>query len=184
MKSAVLIIDVQCGLFNGNPEPFEAEEVVERINSVTSRAKAAGIPVFFIQHEQAGGLLEYKNENWKLHPGLKVENSDFRIRKTTPDSFLRTDLEKILTSIGIKKLIICGYASEFCIDTTVRSAAASGYSVQLVSDAHTTHDKTHASAKAIRQHHNATLPNITSFGPEITVVRSENVSFTEKAEAL
>ncbi len=177
MKSAILVIDVQCGLFDVNPRPFKADEVIERINNINNRARKSGIPVIFIQHEQESGLLEYGSESWKLQSGLKVNDFDFKVRKTTPDSFLRTNLEEILTSCEVENLIICGYASEFCIDTTTRRAAALWYSVQLVSDAHTTHDKEHASAKMIREHHNATLPDITSFGPEIKTVQSADINF-------
>ena len=94
-----------------------------------------------------------------------------------PDSFLRTNLEDILNSKGINDLIICGYASEFCVDTTVRRAAALGFAVSLVSDAHTTHDKDHASAVKIREHHNCTLPNISSFGPKISAIPSNTINF-------
>ena len=177
MQSAILVIDVQCGLFDVNPRPFEANEVIKRINNITSQARTSGMPVVFIQHEQATGLLEYESESWKLQPGLIVHDINFKVRKTTPDSFLRTTLDEILKSHRIKDLIICGYASEFCVDTTVRRSAALGYTVQLVSDAHTTHDKKHASAKQIREHHNATLPDISSFGPKITAVQSTEINF-------
>ncbi len=90
MKSAVLVIDIQRGLFD--PEPFEAGEVVERINMVTSNAGESGCPVFFIQHETENGLLKYSSKNWKLYPGLVVEDNDILVRKTTPDSFLRSPI--------------------------------------------------------------------------------------------
>ena len=176
MKSAVLVIDVQRGLFDPVPRPFEANEVIERINTVTQNARSSGCPVFFIQHETKKDPLEYGSANWQLHQGLDVNDEDIKIRKTTPDSFLRTDLEENLNSKGIKNLIICGYASEFCVDTTVRRAAALGYTVTLVSDAHTTHDKDHASAAKIREHHNCTLPNISSFGPRIFSVSSSKIN--------
>ena len=175
MKSAVLIIDVQCGLLDKKPRPYEADNIVKRINHITCKTRGSGIPVILIQHEQASGFMEFGSEGWKLQSGLTISNEDYKVRKTTPDSFLRTNLEEIITSIGVTNLIICGYASEFCVDTTVRRAAALGYTVQLVSDAHTTHDKEHASAKQIREHHNATLANITSFGPKITVIRSIDI---------
>ena len=89
----------------------------------------------------SAGFLEYGSESWKLQKDLFIDDIDFKVRKTTPDSFLRTNLEEILTSVGAMNLIICGYASEFCVDTSVRRAAALGYNVQIISDAHTTHDK-------------------------------------------
>jgi nicotinamidase-related amidase len=63
------------------------------------------------------------------------------------------------------------------VATTVRRAAALGFDVTLVADAHTTHDKANASAAQIRAHENATLPNITSFESRIQAIESENIHF-------
>jgi nicotinamidase-related amidase len=177
LKSAILVIDVQSRFFVSDPKPFEADEVVERINHLTHQARGGGKPVIFIQHEQASDLLTPESEGWQLHSGLVVEDMDYRVRKTTPDAFQRTNLEEILKSSGVEDLIICGYASEFCVDTTTRRAAALGYAVQLVADAHTTDEKAHASAKRIREHHNATLANIRSFGPSILAVKTQDIRF-------
>lgn len=177
MNSAVVVIDVQSGLFEPIPQPFEGGEIIERINRLTGRARKAGVPVIFVQHEGPAGLLAYGSEGWQLAAGLAVRDVDYKVRKTTPDSFLRTDLQDILAADGVTDLIICGYASEFCVDTTTRRAAALGYTVQLVADGHTTHDKKHASAREIRVHHNATLQDIASFGPRITAVAAADIHF-------
>jgi nicotinamidase-related amidase len=177
MKSALLVIDVQQALFDETPRPFEADAVVERINTLTARARAAGVPVVFVQHEASD--LEYNSAGWQLQPGLQLKEGDAKLRKTTPDSFLRTELEALLASWQTEHVVICGYASEFCVDTTTRRAAALGYPVTLVSDAHTTHDKPHATGEQIRRHENATLPNIESFGPEIKAIATSEVRFAD-----
>ena len=172
MKSAILVINVQTKIFDTDPRPFEADEIVKRINHVTALARAASVPVFLIQHE-APGYLDHASEGWQLQKKLIVKDGDIRVRKSTGDSFLRTDLEEKLKFLNVTNLVICGYASEFCIDNTTRRATGLGYSVQLVSDAHTTHEKKHLSAMKIREHHNLTL----SAGPTITAVRSEHINF-------
>jgi nicotinamidase-related amidase len=176
MKSAILIIDVQSILFDPVPRPFEADLVVGRINRVTSWARANDVLVIHIQHEKVGSEIEFGSAGWQLQAGLNVVESDQFVRKMTPDSFLRTYLEALLKQNDVEHLIVCGYASEFCVDTTVRRAAGLGYSVELVSDAHTTHDKPHASAEQIRAHHNATLPNISSFGIKIAAVTADELT--------
>jgi nicotinamidase-related amidase len=87
------------------------------------------------------------------------------------------ELGHLLEKWSTEKLFICGYATEFCVDTTTRRAAALGFSVVLVSNAHTTHSHEHASGAEIRAHHNATLPNLTSFGPVIMAQVAEAISF-------
>ncbi|MES2071580.1 MAG: cysteine hydrolase family protein [Pseudomonadota bacterium] len=177
MKSALIVIDVQRGLFDAEPRPADADAVIARINGLTTKARAAHVPVIFVQHERAEGLLQYSTPSWDLEQQLQVAAGDHHIRKTTPDSFLRTNLGELLLSLDVEKVVLCGYATEFCVDTTTRRSAALGYEVLLAADAHTTHDKAHATAAQIRLHHNATLPDISSFGPVISAVNAADIQF-------
>lgn len=178
MTKALLIIDVQVGLFEPKPTPYKSDEVISHINKLAVKARASNMPIIWIQHETPNhDILKFQSSGWQLPTNMNQAESDFYVRKTTPDSFLKTDLLKILTNRAVSELVVCGYASEFCVDTTIRSAAAKGFKITLVSDAHTTHDKPHAPAEFIIQHHNATLPNITSFGVEIKTEQSELVEF-------
>lgn len=175
MRTALIVIDVQRGLFEPEPRPFEAARVVERIDGLAERARAQGVPVIWVQHEREETPLAHGTDGWQLARGLRTVAGDQYVRKTTPDAFLRTNLQDVLDSFGVRHVVLCGYACEFCVDTTTRRAAALGYAVTLASDAHTTHDKPHAAASAIRAHENATLPDIVSFGPPIEAVPSEGI---------
>src|SRR5687767_5711184 len=104
MKIAVLVIDVQQGLCEGEGKAFDCEGVISRINRVTRKARDAGVLVIFIQHESKAGYLEYGTAAWQLATGLELAATDIRIRKTTPDSFLRTDLEAILRDHSIERV--------------------------------------------------------------------------------
>ena len=170
MTTALLIVDVQQGLCEGEGAAFESAQVITRINSVSAKARAAGAPVIFIQHESGAGYLEFDSPAWQLADGLHAEPADLKVRKTTPDSFLRTELESILKQHGITRLIVCGMHTEFCVDTTTRRALALGYPVVLVSDGHTSAGNAHLSAAQVIAHHNATLTNISSFGPRVQAV--------------
>lgn len=178
MKSALIVIDVQRGLFGPEPQPFEAEEVIQRINRLVTSAREAGWPVVFVQHERDGTPLEHRSPGWALDARLATTPQDLYVRKTTPDCFLRTDLQQLLEQRAVSCIVVAGYASEFCVDTTCRRAAALGYEVILAADAHTTHDKQHATAAAIRAHENATLPGITSFGPTISASPAAGIRFS------
>lgn len=177
MTSALLVIDVQRGLFDAAPRPEDADAVLARINTLAAAARQAGAPVIFIQHERPGSALAHGSPGWALEQSLQVEAGDLIVAKTTPDSFLRTELGAKLEAAGVKRLVVCGYASEYCVDTTTRRAAGLGYAVDLVADTHTTHDKAHATATQIRAHHNATLPDLTSFGPVIRALPAAAIRF-------
>jgi nicotinamidase-related amidase len=175
MSTALLVIDVQRGLFDVDPRPFEADAVIARINTLTARARVADVPVVLVEHESPA--LAVGSDAWRFARGLHVESRDAVVRKATPDAFLRTDLQDLLASWQVDHVVICGYACEFCVDTTTRRAAALGYRVTLAADAHTTHDKPHATAARIRDHENATLADLTSFGPTITAVPADAITF-------
>lgn len=172
MTTALLIIDVQQGLCEGAGSAFQSAEAIQRINEVSAKARAAGAPVVFIQHEGTAGYLTCGAEAWQLARGLHAEPTDLRVRKTTPDSFHHTNLEEVLRQRGVTALVICGMHTEFCVDTTTRRALALGFPVVLVADAHTTADKAHLSALQIIRHHNETLTDITSFGPRVRAIPS------------
>ena len=175
MGTAILIIDLQIGLFDEDGKPFDFQNIIERINKITTYARKHKLPVIFIQHEQEKGPLQFNSGGWALVPELHTEDTDLYVRKTTPNSFVGTNLQNLLIQHSIERLIVCGYATEFCVDSTIRGGAALGYSIQIASDAHTTHEKQHASAELIRNHHNETLSNITSFGVSITAVKTEEI---------
>jgi nicotinamidase-related amidase len=168
MKTAVLVIDVQQGLCEGEGKAHDCEGLVANINRITQQARSVGAPVIFIQHESNAGYLAHGTAAWQLADGLQVARTDIRIRKNTPDSFLRTRLETILKELGIDHLVVCGMHTEFCVDTTTRQALARGFPVTLVSDAHTSAGNSALTPQQVVAHHNATLTNISSFGPRVT----------------
>lgn len=155
-ESAVVVIDIQSGLFSTQPPPFEAAEVLGRINEVTERARAAKMAVFLVQHDgpATGEWLRPFSADWELDGRLKRAPGDIQIRKTTGDAFYGTELETQLRSRGIHSLVLAGYATEFCVDSTLRNAVSKEFEVFVVSDGHTTNDSPIIEARAIRDFFN------------------------------
>jgi nicotinamidase-related amidase len=177
MTRAVLVIDVQRGLCEGEYATLDPAGTIARINLVTSKARAAGALVVIIQHEAKSGMLGHGSESWQLAPALRTEATDAFLRKTATDSFHLTELDALLKRNAVDELVICGMQSDFCVDSTTRRALALGYPVVLVSDGHTTLDNKHLSAAQIIEHHNETLSNIESFGVVVRLERAEQVRF-------
>jgi nicotinamidase-related amidase len=176
MTTALLIIDVQQALCTGDHAAFESARVIDRINLVSRKARAAGALVIVIQHESVSGPLVYGTQGWQVAIALETEPTDTYIRKKATDSFHQTDLNAVLQTNGAQNLIICGLQSEFCVDTTTRRALALGYPVVLVSDGHSTADNSTLSAAQISAHHNETLSNIASFGPRVRAIAASDVT--------
>lgn len=149
MTSALLVIDFQNGLVSTVPLPGDIAKVASNITALTLRARSAGVPVMFVQHEDGGEML-YGSSAWELSSTCVSSLMIIGFASVLPTRFstLNSRRERVL-----KHVVVCGYASEFCVDTTVRRAAANGYTVTIAADAHTTHDKPHADAMSIREHH-------------------------------
>jgi len=151
---------MQVGVFDGSviPAVSESEKLLSNVTQLVEKARKAAVPVIFIQHNgEQGHPLEQGTNGWQFHPDLGVASDDLVVPKHTPDSFYNTDLQDKLSSNGIKRLVIAGIQTEYCIDTTCRRAFALDYEVTLVQDAHSTWDTDHLSSSQIIDHHNSLL---------------------------
>jgi nicotinamidase-related amidase len=175
MTTALLVIDVQRAISSGEWAAFDITRVIERINALITRARAASASVVFVQHEEDEGPFQFDTVDWQLADGLMALPDDRRIRKTTPDSFYKTQLQDVLQHFGITHLIICGLQSDYCVDATVRRALTLNYHVTLVSDAHSTLDNGTLTAEQITAHHNEIFKTMSSFGPRIQVIPAVEV---------
>ncbi len=73
MTTALLIIDVQEGLFT--PPPADAAGTVARINQLSERARRAGVPVVVIQHHTPDDELRHGSAAWQVLAALTCRNS-------------------------------------------------------------------------------------------------------------
>lgn len=160
MSKALIVIDVQKGMFS-MPElaPHDGERVVDRIAALVARARAAGAPVFFVQHDGGSDdpLFRPDGPGFPFHDKLEPSPGDSVTVKTGSSAFTGTDLDAKLKLAGVDHLVIAGMQSEYCVDSAVRGAVDRGYRVILASDAHSTFDSKVASAEQIIAIQNDTL---------------------------
>lgn len=178
MAKALLVIDMQRALCTGDDAAFGVDAVLARVNGLAAKARAAGVPVVLVQHENGSGAFERGSPGWELADGLAVDAADLRLAKTTPDAFLRTALDPMLRARGVSEVVVCGLQSDFCIDSSVRGALARGYGVTLVADGHSTVANGVLTAPQISAHHNRTLASIASFGPRVDVVPAAAIALS------
>lgn len=144
---------MQAACFTAATPQADRAGLVGRINALAQQVRPSGF-VVWIQHTDALEGFARDSDAWRLLPELQVEPGDHRIEKEGSDAFLETDLDTLLRGSGATEVIIVGYATEFCVDTTVRAAASKGYRVIAPSDGHTTDDRPDFSARDIIRHHN------------------------------
>jgi len=134
-NKAVLVIDVQNGVVSG---AHERDAVVANINTAVGKARAAGVPVVWIQDvagERADG-----SEAGKIVPELDPREDEPLVQKLWGDSFEETDLEAVLAGLKVGSLVVTGAQTDACVRSTLHGAIVRGYDTVLVSDAHTTED--------------------------------------------
>ena len=177
-NTAVLVVDVQKGLFNGKPPAFEGDQVIARINEVTAKARSAGALVIIFQHEgdPSENWMVPFSDDWKLHPKLHVTAKDLTFRKTTCDAFYETKLESELAAQRISRLVLTGFATDFCIDTTLRIALSKEFEVVVAADAHTTTEGPVLRAEQVRSHFNWAWQNC-SAKSEVQVLPALEITF-------
>lgn len=137
-NTALLIIDVQTGLFDEGA--YKADNLLANVGSLTTRARAANVPVIYIQHaaDHPDDSLHPDNPGHVIHSPIAPQPGELVVKKTVADSFQDTTLRQELESRGIKNLVIAGMQTDYCVNATTRRAVELGYDVTLVSDAHTT----------------------------------------------
>lgn len=157
--SALLVIDIQEGcFFIPGVSIHEPNEFLSCVSHLISRARSTGVQVIYTQQiGPPGHSFELGSEEGRIHSVVAPLDSELVIQKKESDAFLGTALHAKLQKLGITTLVVCGMLSEYCVDTTCRSAYGLGYDVHLVQDAHTTGSAGSLSAKQIIEHHNQTL---------------------------
>lgn len=153
MTSALLIIDFQNAVFT-EPPAYQADQVLPRISALIASARRAGLPVVYVQHDEVGTVWEKGRDTWLFPPAIAPMPGDLVRAKQHSSAFQETNFQAELAARGIDEVFVCGYASEFCIDSNVRQLAALGFATVVIADAHTTRHRPHLDAPAIIEHHN------------------------------
>jgi hypothetical protein len=136
-NTALLVVDVQNGVVGG---AHERDAVVANVGSLVEKARREQIAVVWVQHSD--GHLARGSDDWRIVPELTPGDAEPLVGKSYGDAFEDTTLETVLSGLGVGRLVVVGAETDACIRSTLHGAFVRGYDASLVSDAHTTGDKT------------------------------------------
>jgi nicotinamidase-related amidase len=136
-NTALLVVDVQKGVVGG---AHERDAVVANVGSLVDKARRERVPVVWVQHSDEG--IVRASDDWQIVPELTPSEAEPLIEKNYNDSFEETNLETVLSGLGVGRLVVVGASTDACIRATLHGAVVRGYDATLVSDAHTTEDQT------------------------------------------
>lgn len=167
-KRVVMVVDMQQGVF-ATPR-IRREQCVEQINKLTQAADV----VIFIQHSEDGGL-EEGSDGFQLLPELYQPAGALYVTKTACDSFYQTRLADVLHEHDITGFVMCGCATDYCVDTTLKNGASRGYAITVAGDAHTTAHRPAAQAETLIAHYNEVWRTLTVPGNPVLVKSVETI---------
>ncbi|HYT13855.1 MAG TPA: isochorismatase family protein [Candidatus Nitrosopolaris sp.] len=136
-NTALLVVDVQEGVVGG---AHKRDAVVANVGSLVEKARRERVPVIWVQHSDDG--LARGSDDWRIVPELSPGETEPLVEKSYGDSFENTNLETVLSGLGVGRLLVVGAETDACIRSTLHGAFVTGYDATLVSDAHTTGDQT------------------------------------------
>lgn len=138
MSRALIVIDVQESFLQ---QPIWAVSscpgIAGRVSALVTAARERGDLVIWVLHAEpgSGGAFDPDSGHVRLMDGLAAGPGEPVLTKTSHNAFTTTSLQQILTSRGIRDLVICGIRTEQCCETTARVAADLGFQVTFVTEA-------------------------------------------------
>ncbi|QKV56879.1 MAG: isochorismatase family protein [Dechloromonas sp.] len=141
-KTAVVFIDYQNEYRQGPlalPDEPVASKAARRFRAWAERV---GIAVIHVLHRAPATAPIFAPDTLGAAPieGLAPAAGETVLFKHLPSAFTGTRLAEVLQAGGIETLLIAGYMTHNCVDSTAREAFHRGYRVGVVADASTTRD--------------------------------------------
>ncbi len=140
IKPALLVIDIQNFSLKFIPEE-DKKSALKMINLYIDMFRKHKFPVIRIYHVSEKHGLKEGNEDFEFTKTASIKTEDPKIVKTYPDSFNKTDLDKLLKEKGCNTLFLCGLSSVGCVLATWLGAFNHDYKAFLVKDAIMSHKK-------------------------------------------
>jgi nicotinamidase-related amidase len=177
MTTALIVIDAQEEYFArlGKVVLPGGPAAVGQIERTLAWARRAGVPVVHVVHESrrpGASTFAPGSAALAIHPQAAPVAGEPIVQKHLPGSFTGTGLEAFLRERGIQRVLLTGFMTQMCVDTTARQAAHLGFQVTVLADACAAKSVTDPEGETItaEQVHRTHLGSLSGFLAEITTV--------------
>ena len=119
-NTALLVVDVQNDIVSG---VYKRDTVVANISLLIDKARAAKVPVVWVQHSDDEALTQ-GSEAWQYVPELQRRDGEALVPKRYGDAFEATDLESVLAERGVGRVVVAGTQTDECIRATLHGPSS------------------------------------------------------------
>ncbi|MGU3654191.1 cysteine hydrolase family protein [Mycolicibacterium sp. A43C] len=134
--SALVLVDCQNTYTHGVMELDGVQAALEQSAVLLDRARSAGIPVIHIQHNGGvGSPYDITAEIGAIVDAVAPRDGEPVVVKQYPNAFVQTDLDDRLKAVGATDLVVAGFMTHMCINSTARGAFNLGYAPTVVAAA-------------------------------------------------
>lgn len=134
-ESALILIDAQNTYRSGTMELTGIEPALDACARLLARARRLGVPVIHVQHDSGpGSLFDIRAGIGAIADTVAPVDGEPVVVKRLPNAFVGTELEAVLKEKGVKNLVIAGFMTHNCVNSTARGAYSLGYGVTVPAD--------------------------------------------------
>ena len=135
-ESVLVLIDCQNTYTRGVMELDGVQPALDEAAALLDRARTAGVPVIHIQHDDGvGSLYDIEGESGAIVDRVAPRDGEPVVIKNFPNSFVQTDLDAQLRALDATNLVLAGFMTHMCVNSTARGAFNLGYAPTVVAAA-------------------------------------------------
>lgn len=135
-ESTLVLIDCQNTYTQGVMELEGVQAALDEAAALLDRARSAGIPIIHVQHSDGpGSLYDIEGESGAIVTRVAPRDGEAVVTKQYPNSFVETDFDDKLKAVGASNLVIAGFMTHMCVNSTARGAFNAGYAPTVVAAA-------------------------------------------------
>ncbi len=148
--AALIMIDCQNTYRNGVMKLTGVEEALLEAKKLLEMARDLKIPIFHIQHDGGeGSPYDIRAETGAISAEVAPIAGEPVVTKHFPNAFVQTDLDQQLKAIGVEKIVLAGFMTHMCINSTAHGAFNLGYAATVVASATATRSLEGAQGKVL-----------------------------------
>ncbi len=148
--SALIMVDCQNTYRHGIMQLTNVEPAVKEAQKLLQMARDLNIPIIHIQHDGGVGTpYDITAEIGRISAEVAPKSDENVVTKNYPNSFIGTQLETQLKGLGIENVVLAGFMTHMCINSTVRGAFNLGFKPTVVASACATRSLVGANGKVV-----------------------------------